>query len=183
MNVSGISNNIGAMYMNQMSGKKDTEIKKQAEQSTAANVTKTDNDKKNIDALNINVSAGIFSDTDVNSMYQFINELLTTDDNNKNTDDYGKVLKIARRIAKGDKVPAYDEKKLMEYSMDLYQMAKASAMLHANEKHKKHKSLYKDEDKKRDIERMIQAISDDQDGSIIKVTDTDDTDLPNDTTE
>ena len=99
---------------------------------------------------------------DTQAMYQFINNLLTTDeDNNKNTDDYSKVLKIARRIARGDKVPAYDEKKLMEYSMDLYQMAKSSAMLHANKKHKKYKSLYKDEDKKHDIEKMIRAISED----------------------
>ena len=99
---------------------------------------------------------------DTQAMYQFINNLLTTDeDNNKNTDDYSKVLKIARRIARGDKVPAYDEKKLMEYSMDLYQMAKSSAMLHTNKKQKKYKSLYKDEDKKHDIEKMIRVISED----------------------
>ena len=60
--------------------------------------------------------------------------------------DLAKLLEIARRISKGDKVPATDEKKLMEFSSDLYQAAKAAAMLHANEKHKKHKSLYEEEE-------------------------------------
>ena len=60
--------------------------------------------------------------------------------------DIGKVMETARRIARGDKVPSRDEKKLMEYSPDLYQMAKSAAMLNARKKHKKHKSLYEDED-------------------------------------
>ena len=60
--------------------------------------------------------------------------------------DIGKVMETARRIARGDKVPSRDEKKLIEYSPDLYQMAKSAAMLNARKKHKKHKSLYEDED-------------------------------------
>lgn len=60
--------------------------------------------------------------------------------------DYGKILEIARRIARGDKVPPRDEKKLMEYSAELYQMAKSAAMLNAMKKHKKHKSLFDEEE-------------------------------------
>lgn len=61
-------------------------------------------------------------------------------------DDLGKILEISRRISKGDKVPASDEKKLMEYDSGLYMAAKAAAMLHANEKHKEHSSLFEEEE-------------------------------------
>lgn len=57
-----------------------------------------------------------------------------------------KILEIARRISRGDHVPASDEKKLMEYDKDLYQMAKSSAALNANRKHKKYKSLFEEEE-------------------------------------
>lgn len=60
--------------------------------------------------------------------------------------DLAKLLEIARRISRGDKVPASDEKKLMEYSSDLYQAAKSAAMLNANKKRKKHKSMFGDEE-------------------------------------
>ncbi|MCM1135699.1 MAG: hypothetical protein NC400_09005 [Clostridium sp.] len=62
--------------------------------------------------------------------------------------DMAKAMETARRIAKGDIVPAMDEKKLMEYDKDLYQMAKTAAMLHQMEKHRKHKSLYEDEEER-----------------------------------
>lgn len=61
--------------------------------------------------------------------------------------DMAKLLEIARRIARGDKVPAKDEQKLMKFSPELYHISKATAMLHANEKHKKHKSMFDDEEK------------------------------------
>lgn len=38
--------------------------------------------------------------------------------------DMGKILEVARRLMKGGIVPASDEKKLMEFSMELYQAAK-----------------------------------------------------------
>ena len=38
--------------------------------------------------------------------------------------DMGKIMEVARRLMKGAIVPATDEKKLMEYSMELYQAAK-----------------------------------------------------------
>ena len=39
-------------------------------------------------------------------------------------EDMGKIMEVARRLMKGGIVPADDEKKLMEYSMELYQAAK-----------------------------------------------------------
>lgn len=73
-------------------------------------------------------------------------------------DDLGRLMEIARRIARGDKVPLRDEKKLMEYSSDLYQMAKAAAMINAGKKHKKYKSLYEDEDKQ-SLEEKIREMN------------------------
>lgn len=74
-------------------------------------------------------------------------------------EDLAKLMEIARRISKGDHVPPNDEKKLAEYDSDLYQMAKAAAALHAKEKHKKHDSLFEEEEdgtteeKVRDVKR------------------------------
>lgn len=61
-------------------------------------------------------------------------------------EDMAKALTTARRIANGDIVPMTDEKKLLEYNEELYRMAKMSAMLHQMEEHRKHKSLYEDEE-------------------------------------
>lgn len=68
--------------------------------------------------------------------------------------DTAKLLEVARRIANGDKVPAKDEKKLMEYNFKLYQIAKQMALVNHHKYHKKYKSLYPDEneDKKADEE-------------------------------
>lgn len=68
------------------------------------------------------------------------------DKNSKAFDDVAKAMEIARRIARGDIVPLKDEKKLIEFSADLYQVAKASAAMNANKKHKKYDSLYDEED-------------------------------------
>lgn len=65
-------------------------------------------------------------------------------------EDMGKIIEIARRISRGDKVPPSDEKKLMEFDSDLYQVAKAAAALHAKEKHKEHDALFEDEDENQD---------------------------------
>ena len=61
-------------------------------------------------------------------------------------EDMAKALTTARRIANGDIVPLTDERKLLEYDEELYRMAKMSAMLHQMEEHRKHKSLYEDEE-------------------------------------
>lgn len=57
-----------------------------------------------------------------------------------------KCIEIARRIARGDKVPPKDEQKLLEFNSDMYQMAKIMAAMVKNEKPKEHDSLWDDED-------------------------------------
>lgn len=65
--------------------------------------------------------------------------------------EQAKVMEVARRIMHGDKVPAKDEKKLMEYDYKLYSMAKnAAAMLELQKKRKEHKSLWDDEEGPKD---------------------------------
>lgn len=78
----------------------------------------------------------------------------------KATADYAKIMEIARRIARGDKVPAKDEKKLMEFDSELYQMAKMSAMMNERKKHKKHKSLFEDEEENDKREKLRALESD-----------------------
>ena len=62
--------------------------------------------------------------------------------------DMGKILLVARRLMKGDIVPLSDEKKLMEFSMDMYQIAKNVGAMVQRDKREKHKSLWGDEEKK-----------------------------------
>lgn len=60
--------------------------------------------------------------------------------------DRVKIMEVARRIARGAKVPPKDEKKLMEYSMELYMAVKNMAALCQDKDKKKYKSLWKDEE-------------------------------------
>lgn len=64
------------------------------------------------------------------------------------TKDMGKVMEVARRLMKGAIVPANDEKKLMEYSMELYQAAKNIGSMVAQREKEKYESLWKDEEEK-----------------------------------
>ena len=67
--------------------------------------------------------------------------------------EQSKVMEVARRIMHGDKVPAKDEKKLMEYDFKLYSMAKnAAAMLKYQKNRKEHKSLWEDEEPKESVD-------------------------------
>ena len=63
----------------------------------------------------------------------------------ESAEELAKILEIARRISRGDKVPASDEQKLAQYDAGLYQMVKSSALLHAKEKHKRYKTLFEEE--------------------------------------
>ncbi len=63
----------------------------------------------------------------------------------KQTDEMSKCLEIYRRIASGGKVPSKDERKLMEYSSELYMAAKNMALM-AKKKGKEYDSLWKDEE-------------------------------------
>lgn len=64
-------------------------------------------------------------------------------------EDMAKIMEIARRISKGGVVPYEDEKKLMEYSMELYMSAKNLAVLAKEKDRQKYDSLWdEDTDKK-----------------------------------
>lgn len=66
--------------------------------------------------------------------------------------DQAKIMEVARRIGRGDIVPASDEQKLMEFSMELYMSAKNMAMLsELRDKDKeKYDSLWDDDEEKPD---------------------------------
>lgn len=63
-------------------------------------------------------------------------------------EEMAKCLEIARRISRGDRVPAQDEKKLMDFNMEIYQMAKEMAAMNMDKKHKDWDSLWGDEEEK-----------------------------------
>ncbi|MCI5937858.1 MAG: hypothetical protein MRZ36_07690 [Eubacterium sp.] len=72
-------------------------------------------------------------------------------------DELAKIIIVARRLMHGDIVPASDEKKLMEYDSDLYQMAKNAQMLAQSREKKKYDSLWEDEEKKEKVDAMEAA--------------------------
>ena len=80
--------------------------------------------------------------------------------------ELGKIMEVARRIIHGDTVPASDEKKLMEFDSDLYQMAKSAGEMakRLNDKRKKYKSLWEDEEDKTYEDHMESADSKELDG-------------------
>lgn len=99
------------------------------------------------------------SDEALLQMYQEqIDSIAESESSSKDgASEVAKILKIARRIADGDIVPKYDEQKVMEYNMVLYQVAKAAAMLNAHKEHKIHKSLYDDEEQNIiDMQQMLE---------------------------
>lgn len=63
-------------------------------------------------------------------------------------ENMAKCLEIARRISRGDRVPAQDEKKLMDFNMEIYQMAKEMAAMNVEGKHKDWESLWGEEEEK-----------------------------------
>lgn len=67
-------------------------------------------------------------------------------------EDLGKIMEVARRIMKGDIVPASDEKKLMEHSMELYQAAKNIGAMERNKKREEHDSLWEDKEENTECE-------------------------------
>lgn len=67
-------------------------------------------------------------------------------------EDVGKIMEVARRLMKGGIVPASDEKKLMEYSMELYQAAKNIGAMIERSKKEKYKSLWEDEEEPKEQE-------------------------------
>ena len=62
--------------------------------------------------------------------------------------DMAKIMEVARRIMRGAIVPASDEKKLMEYSEEMYQTAKSVGAMVRRQKREKYKSLWGEEEEK-----------------------------------
>lgn len=67
-------------------------------------------------------------------------------------EDVGKVMKVARRLMKGDIVPPSDEMKLREYDDKLYLACKQMQIMAQVEKRKHHKSLWDEDGETREIE-------------------------------
>lgn len=63
-------------------------------------------------------------------------------------EDMAKIMEVARRLMKGAIVPPTDEKKLMEYSMELYQAAKSMGMMERHRKREEYDSLWQEEEPK-----------------------------------
>jgi len=64
-------------------------------------------------------------------------------------EDMGKIMEVARRLMKGAIVPPSDERKLMEYSMELYQAAKNMGIM-AKKEREEYDSLWDDKEEKTD---------------------------------
>lgn len=71
--------------------------------------------------------------------------------------DLGKIMEVARRLMKGSIVPATDEKKLMEYSMEMYQAAKNIGAMVQQRKREKYDSLWDEEEEKKEYEDPIET--------------------------
>lgn len=66
----------------------------------------------------------------------------------KRAKDQAKIMAVYRAIAKGDIVPASDEKKLQEFSVELYQVAKMAQAMARLAERKKHPSQWDEEEEK-----------------------------------
>lgn len=62
--------------------------------------------------------------------------------------DMAKIMEVARRIMRGAIVPAADEKKLMEYSEEMYQTAKSIGAMVQRQKKEKYDSLWEEQEEK-----------------------------------
>lgn len=77
-----------------------------------------------------------------------------------------KCIEIARRIARGDRVPPKDEQKLLEFSAEMYQVAKNMAIMAKKEKPKEHDSLWEDEDENDSPEKTVDEVVDNMECSM-----------------
>lgn len=89
--------------------------------------------------------------------------------------ELGKIIEVARRIMKGATVPATDEKKLMEYSSEMYQAAKNIGAMVQRQKKEKYDSLWGEEEEKEydDPQEVAENAEASSDGpEIVDVADT-----------
>ncbi len=65
-------------------------------------------------------------------------------------EDLRKIMEVVRRMTKGDNVPQSDEKKVMEYDKDMYQMVKSAQMIARMRRKDRedHDSLWEDEEER-----------------------------------
>lgn len=89
----------------------------------------------------------------------------------KKAENDAKCIEIARRIARGDKVPLKDEVKLLEFSAEMYQVAKNMAVMAKKEKPKEHESLWDDEDENTQPEPSVDEVVDNMECSVAIPTD------------
>lgn len=73
------------------------------------------------------------------------------------TEDLGKVLEVARRLMKGAIVPPQDEKKLMDYSMEMYQAAKNIGSMRKRNEKEEYESLWDEEKKNENCEDPMEV--------------------------
>lgn len=72
-------------------------------------------------------------------------------------EDLGKIMEVARRLMKGDIVPATDEKKLMEFSMEMYQAAKNIGAMVREKEREEHDSLWDDDEEQQVCEDPMEV--------------------------
>lgn len=72
-------------------------------------------------------------------------------------ENMAKCLEIARRLSRGDKVPLQDEKKLMDFNMEIYQMAKNMATLNMDKKHKEWDSLWAEDEEEKEYDDPMET--------------------------
>lgn len=96
------------------------------------------NDEKTLDDL-IDQEVGIFNSIASKQQADAMQDY---------AENMAKCLEIARRISRGDRVPAQDEKKLMDFNMDIYKMAKEMAAINMDKEHKEWDSLWGEEEEK-----------------------------------
>ena len=75
----------------------------------------------------------------------------------ESVEDLGKIMEVARRLMDGDIVPPTDEKKLMEYSMELYQASKNIGALMKQKESKEYDSLWEEEEETGEVEDPTQV--------------------------
>jgi len=71
--------------------------------------------------------------------------------------EMSKIIEVARRLMKGAVVPAADEKKLMEFSQEMYQTAKNIGSMVRRQKREKYDSLWGDEEENKKYEDPREA--------------------------
>lgn len=136
-NVSGVPNVSGVtLELSDEYWKKYTELQEQIDTLTAQ-IEKNEKGLEDVISMEVGIANSEVAKQQGDAMQEA-------------AEDMAKCLEIARRISRGDKVPAQDEKKLMEFNMEIYQIAKNMAVMNLNKKHKEWESLWEDEEEKQD---------------------------------